>query len=303
MLCAMLNYAKLEAYHTFIGTTDLPYRFDEEPVMGVANHMITAVWLNNQWYFLDGTADFLSYRYPSDFIQGKQALIAISADSFQIAIVPVISVEINNITDTILCRVSGDTLSGKGFKAMDGLGRCRFVSYYNGEDATDQKIMLEKYLELGQNNCLITDIKLEGNTDRDSVLKMRYDFKIPKYTNLNENKIYVNLNIDRTWDESEIELETRTREFIFDQTSSVTRCVKFEIPENYSVDILPKEFVSNSEKFGFNFSYSKEGNTIYYQQKYWFTVLEINKNDFEEWNAVIEKLNKAYSQVLVLTHL
>ncbi len=300
LLFTMLNYAKIPTYHTWIGTNDIPYRFDELPVMGVANHMIAAVWLNNRWYFLDGTSNFLSYKYPSDFIQGKQAMISISKDSFLLEMVPVIEAELNLITDTFNVKVAGDTIKGNGVKILDGLARCGLVSSLNYASENKLKEILENYLEVGQNNCLITNIKTTGAKGRDSVLKFNYDFKVPKYINHIEDKIYINLNIDRLWNNSEIEMETRTREFIFDRTNAYQKVTIFDIPENYSLTKLPENFSIEYPGFGFKFTYELKNNKVVYLQKYWFSILELNKPDFEKWNKTIEHLYKAYNQTIVL---
>ena len=301
LLCSMMQYAGLEAYPTWIGTNDIPYRFDQEPVMGVANHMIAALWLNNRWYFIDGTADFMSWEYPSDFVQGKQAMIGISADSFQLAMVPVVSIETNCTIDSIFCKISGDTIMGSAVKSMDGLPRCTLSSSLNSVQDARMDEVLERILELGQNNCRITNIKSSGMHGRDSVLRFAYNYKIPKYVNKNGSRLYVNLNLERTWDNSEIELENRTREFIFDQVVSYKRYIEFEIPSGYSLPKLPSDYTVDSEKYGFKFTYTQSGSKIIYTQNYWFNVLEIKKSEFEEWNKLIEKLYKAYSQTVVLT--
>lgn len=300
LLYTMLNYAKITSYHTWIGTNDIPYRFDEVPVMGVANHMIVATNLNNQWYFLDGTANFLSYKYPSEFIQGKQAMISINKDSFLLAMVPIIEADVNLIIDTFFVKSTGDSIKGNGVKIMDGLARCSFISslyYTSGNKITE---ILEGYLEVGQNNCVITNIKTSGSKGRDSVLKFNYEFKVPKYINHIEDQIYVNMNIDKVWNNSEIEIETRSRDFIFDQKNSYHKVIIFTIPENYTLTKLPENFSINYPGFGFKFSYEVKDNIIIYDQKFIFDTLELNKSDFENWNNTLEHLYKAYNQTVVL---
>ncbi|MFM9945596.1 MAG: DUF3857 domain-containing protein [Bacteroidia bacterium] len=300
LLYTMLNYAKIPTYHTWIGTNDIPYRFDELPIMGVANHMIAAVWLNNRWYFLDGTANFLSYKYPSDFIQGKQAMISINKDSFLLAMVPVISAETNLVTDTFYLKTAGDTIKGNAIKIMDGLSRCSFISalYYTSGNKINE--ILEEYLEVGQNNCVVTNIKTWGVKGRDSLLKFTYNFKVPKYINQIEDKIYINLNIHKIWDNSDIDIETRSREFIFDKKNSYHKVIIFEIPDNFTVTKLPDNFSKEYLGFGFKFNYELKNNKVIYTQKYWFDTLEINKLDFENWNKLLEHLYKAYTQTIVL---
>jgi len=301
LLYTMLHYAGISAYHTWIGTTDIPYRFDDEPVMGVANHMIVSAQLNGKWYFLDGTSNFLSYKYPSDFIQGKQAMINITADSFLLLNVPIIKAEDNAVTDTVRIQIANDSIFGNASKTIYGLTRCGIASGLKYASENKHQEVLEKFLELGQNNCKISNIKTTGIKGRDSILIFMYNFKVPKYINQIEDKIYINMNVEKLWNKSEIELETRTREFIFDQTNYHNKVMILDIPKGYKLFKLPNNFKIDNKDFGFEFSYEEKGNVVYYRQKYFYNSLFLNKPDFVKWNETIEYLYKAYMQTIVLT--
>ncbi len=303
LICCMLNYAGVPSYHTWVGTNTIPYRFSELPIMGVANHMITAVWLNNQWYFLDGTAKFLSYRYPSDFVQGKQAMIGINADSFVLVDIPIIKGEVNKTRDTLYAAISGDTIAGKGIKIIDGLTRCEISSsvYYTSGNKVNE--LWENFLEVGQNNCKIENIAILGLKGRDSILQFKYDYKVPKYITQIDNEKYVNLNLLKLWNSSDIEIEKRTREYMFDQTKTNDITTIFNIPKGYTVTKVPTNNAIDKGDFGFNFTYKQVGNTIVYNQKFWYNSLVLNKPDFKAWNDTIELLHKAYRQNIVLTEI
>jgi transglutaminase-like putative cysteine protease len=301
LICAMLNYSGVKAYHTWVGTSSIPYKFSEVPVMGVANHMIASVYMDNRWYFLDGTAKFLSYRYPSGFIQGKQAMIGISKDSFVLADIPVIPASVNMTSINLNIAVAGDTVKGSGMRKVDGLTRCNLgemVYYVEGSKLQER---WESYLELGQNNCKVDNIKITGLKDRDSLMEFTFDFNIPKYVTHLENEIYVNLNLVRLWEGTDVDLDKRTRDYMFDETRGNEMNFVFTIPKGYTVTRIPAPMKIDKGDFGFDFSYEKKGNTIIYHQKYWYNSLFLNKPEFAAWNETVEMVHKAYRQTLVLT--
>lgn len=300
LICTMLNYAGVPAYHTWVGTTTIPYKFSELPIMGVANHMIAAVPINNQWYFLDGTSKFLSYKYPSGFVQGKQAMIGINADSFLLMDIPMVNASVNITKNFIQAQFSGDTLIGKATRVVDGLPRCNIVSsvYYVPEKRREE--FWKNFLELAQNNCTIDSIKITGMKGRDSLLTCTYNYKIPKYVTHFEDEVYVNLNLIKEWSNSNIDLETRTREFMFDEANSDEIITTFVIPKGYNVVKIPSNYSIDKGNYSFNFTYERKGNTIIYTQKYWFNTMEFKKDDFKPWNETIALLQKAFRQTLVL---
>lgn len=300
LICTMLNQVGVPAYHTWVGTQSIPYKFSEYPIMGVANHMIAAVRIEDKWYFLDGTAKFLSLKYPSGFIQGKQAMIGISKDSFLLVDIPVVDANTNITKHELQVSFNGDTLQGTGHRMMDGLSRCNIISeaYYVPEKKRNE--FWENYLELAQNNCKLDQIEITGLNGRDSVLNFRYHFKVPKYVTHFEDEVYVNMNLLKIWNSGEIQIETRSREMMFDETYTTEIVSHLNIPEGYEISKLPANASCDKGKFKFVFTYEQRGNTIVYTQKYIFNTLELNKPDFKPWNELIQQVQKAYRQTVSL---
>ncbi len=300
LLVTMLNLAGLEAYHCWVGTTDLPYRFDEMQVMGIANHMIAAVRIENRWYFLDGTSSNLSIDYPSDFVQGKQGMISIAKDSFLLEYIPIVGHDRNKTIDSISVRIVGDTVSGRGITKVNGLPKFSISSTLYFTEEKEHEEMLENYVELGQNNCSVTLIEYPKKVHQDSQLQIIYDFQIPHYIHqINENT-YINLNLDRTWGESEIDIKNRTRGFQLDYTQSFEKVIKFEIPQGFKVKNIPPNSSFESKYFGFNFKYSVTDEHVILHQILWSDLLQMDPSTFEEWNQMVEKLALSYNQNLVL---
>lgn len=301
LLVTMLNYAGLQAYHTWIGTHSLPYKFSEVPAMGVANHMICALWLHNRWYFLDGTARYLNFKYPSDFVQGKQAMIGISKDSFVLADIPIVEATENYTHDSIVIEIHGDSITGEGYRRIGGLVKSDIVSSYYYTQQSNLKEFWESHMQVGQDNCKISEYEIKGIADRDSALYIKYKFIVPGYITMVDHEKYINLNVAKLWNNSEFDTLTRTRAYQFDKTKSNEIITVLKVPAGYQIQQIPADKSLTLPAFGFDFKYTKIGQNLMYRQHYYFNSLELNKADFGPWNQLMDHLHRAYRQNILLT--
>jgi hypothetical protein len=74
VLTALYRYFDFEAYLAISKTNSNLYRFDF-PSIGLANHMVCALKLDGEWYFLDGTEDACLFGDPSIQILGTEAFL------------------------------------------------------------------------------------------------------------------------------------------------------------------------------------------------------------------------------------
>ena len=160
----MLHEAGVEAHFTWIGTRDIPYNYSDYPSPLVDNHMIATYIKDDQYYFLDATSQYSSYLLPSSMIQGKEALIALSNDEFEIKKVPVIEAQTNLKIDSSHFRVDNGSVLGSGKLYLAGYPKV-FNSYkmIKSSKKAEEKF-IQKLLERGSNKFFVTDYSI-GNLD------------------------------------------------------------------------------------------------------------------------------------------
>ncbi len=89
LIYTLLKKLGIDAYYTWVGTVELPYKYTEVPTPFIDNHMIvTYIDQAGKYYFLDATAEFQSIEMAPESIQGKECLIAAGKDSFQVKEIP-----------------------------------------------------------------------------------------------------------------------------------------------------------------------------------------------------------------------
>lgn len=301
ILREMLTYADVEAYLTWIGTREKPYSYRDVPTPVVDNHMITAVKLDGKIQFFDATGTHTPFGYPTSMIQGKEALVGINADSFEIIKVPVMEMKQNRLVDSSFLSLEAGNVIGRGYQLMTGYQKVDLEYSRYRIDGQDEKLFMNDYLTKGKDNFQLDDFKITGLGDQNLDGEISYDFRIPSYAKTVSNRIYVNLNLDRPLQASAIDIEQRRYGREIDYKYLDSYFVELEIPEGYSIYKMPENLSYEDDKWGFRINYRQDGNKIILEKEIYMNALAIHKSDFEAWNTFIQKLNKAHKKNLVLT--
>ena len=300
LLYSLFRAADIPAHFTWIGTRDIPYSYSELATPAVNNHMIVSLFMDNRWYFLDGTSSYLPLEYPSGFIQEKEALIGISLDSFLVAKVPSVSKEQNFKINHINYTIKGETLVGTGTTSYGGLWRNNICNAFYTVPEKETETELKRLLVLGNNKCQIDSIRYFGLESYDDSLSFNYSISIPDYSKRIENKIFINLNLSRTFQDDEIKIEKRKTEERFKFKYVVEEVSVLNIPDNYKVLKMPENSSYKNEFYGFDLTYKSASGKVWLEKKIYFDQLMKSPDQFADWNKMVKQITDSYSQVVVL---
>lgn len=298
IITKMLSYAEIPSFLTWIGSRDLPYRYEELPTPNVDNHMIATYIHEGNYYFLDATGTYTPFDIPTSFIQGKEAMIGKSKGKYEIFEVPIIPKEKSKVIDTVVVDIVGNKLIGKGNVSYSGYNRIDMVSLLSHHNVDKDKFLKDE-LYKGSNKFLIDSYKISGLDDRDQVLNLEYEFNIQDYLNNYSGEIFVNLNLNKDFFMEEI-LKERSLDIKNDHKETISNYFQLNIPEGYQLSQLPSRHSFADEKFGFDIFYEMENDKIVLHQEVYYNFLTLKKKDFEQYNKMVKSLKKAYSEVLVL---
>lgn len=299
LVSAMLNIAKVPAKLVWIGTRDIPYKYAENPSMAVDNHMISAVKINNEWQFLDATDDRIDFGLPTSHIQGKEALIMIDADRYEIVNVPIVAAETNAKKDSIVLSWKDRTLIGKGTYTFEGLAKAYSKSVTQYMSETKKTEYFENILKRGSNKCTIEKNTVIGYNQHDVPLKFDYAFRVPDYIQTVGNEIFINPHLVHTWEDRRIDAD-RKNDFKHEYKWTEESVMTLPIPDGYEVTNLPKNAGFSNPEFGFQFSYEQKNKEVVIRTKLILNTILLKKASFAEWNKMIDALNDARSEVLSL---
>ena len=301
LCCDLLGYAGIESYLTWVGTRDIPYRYRDIHTPVVDDHLIVSAVIDDVYYFLDPTGDYLPISYPSSFIQGKEGLISKSKEHFEIVEIPVMSMEENVFTDTSRLRIVGNDLHGETKVILSGYFKTNLVPSVRHLTPEKLKDLVRSRFERGNNKFTVLDCSCRGLDDRDRDFNVNYSFVLPEYSRRIGNEIYLNLNLDRQFFDQKIDLDVKDTDKKFDYRFTRTHHLYLDIPPGSEIESLPGNSQYRNPSFGYEITYRMEEKKIHLVTTFYINSIRVNVADFPDWNEMIDNLNKSYSQTIVLT--
>lgn len=302
LIVNMLEIAGVKSYHTWVGTRDLPYRYSKVPTPLVDNHMIaTYVSKSGEYYFLDGTSDYTTYGYPSSMIQGKEVLISLDENRYEVKEVPVIEKSKNRMYDSVSIRIDDkNVLVGKGAIQLNGFAKVFGGYELNRSEVEDEKRYVTKIASKGSNKFFLDGYKVTNVRNQDRPTRITYDFRLADYFQTISDELYINLQLNKHHYNNFINASVRKvpleNEYLYEQHE----VVEFEIPKGYTVDYLPANTSHNGKWLGFDFSYTASGNKIILKKVVYCNYLVLEPNQFSDWNASVKLISEAYKESIIL---
>jgi transglutaminase-like putative cysteine protease len=298
LLVALLKAAGLDAYYTWVGTRDIPFRYTEVPSPIVDNHMIASVEIDGKLYQLDATGKYTPFPLPTSMIQGKECLVQKGSEYHTVEI-PVIPKEKNSMTDTSWVKIEDGTIIGKGNLWLSG-----YVKAFNANRLikTSQKSVenyLRRLLSRGSNKFILDDFDTQNVENYDMPTKVQFDFTIDDYYTSVNDDLYINLVMNDYLTDGEIVNRTNPIENEYHYVNAAT--VIFDIPEGYETKYVPENESYSNEFFGYEISYRQQENQLIVTKKFYVEYLIMEVDDFEEWNSGIKKYVRSCRNSVVLT--
>lgn len=301
LIVSMLQIANVKSYRTWIGTRDLPYKYTELPTPLVDNHMIaTYIAADGQYYFLDATGDHTAFGLPSSMIQGKEALIGIDADHYEVKTVPILPKEKNRVTDSVSLRIDANQLVGDGASTLTGYPKI-FAGYeLDRAENDDIKRSVTRLIAKGSNKFFLDNYKVQFLENRDTPTRITYAFRIADYFQKIGDEIYINLNLTKTHYNDFINPETRKTPKENDYRRENDEVIEFTIPDGYTVEYLPANVKYDGKVMGYDISYAVTGNKVRFTRKFYIDYVMLWPDQFKNWNDAVKSVSEAYKESLIL---
>lgn len=297
-IVSMLREAGIDAQYTWIGSRELPYNYSETPSPITDNHMIATFTYEGTTYYLDATGSYTPLDLPTSMIQGKQCLVSLDQDNFEIKTVPVIPKEKSTVIDSVTVSLDQGVIRGKGYAQLTGY--LKVFSTYKFIKSNEKSVdnYTKGILKKGNNKFQIDQYTHQNVSDLEKPIVIDYDFNIPDYYKEIGDKIYVNLLLDKSFNDALIEDRSLPLESDFKYVKK--NIVKMAIPDGFEVGKLPESVANNDDNFGFKIDYKVTDNDIIVTQEYYEDYLIMEPEDFESWNSTISNYSKACRKAIIL---
>lgn len=298
IIVEMAKYAGVpDVNFTWIGSRELPYTYNELPTPAIDNHMIAAYLKDEEIIYLDATDPNVPFGMPSGFIQGKEALIA-QGDNYILSLVPEISATANIISDRIHLSLDNQKIIGNGVYSSTGLIA---TAYRNaiGDDVRQRREFIFSLLEKGNNKFKLIDFKEIDFSDNSKPYNIIYDFELENYLISAGNETYVNLTLDKPFQNDSFE-PSRVQTFDHEYLNKRQYHISLEIPSENEVLFLPENTSFSNDLMRYKFEYHTKGSKVFLDYEIEIKQTLVRPEEFSLWNESIRKLKENYLETIII---
>lgn len=294
----LLKALGFDARLCWLGTSHISYDYST-PSLAVDNHMICAVLLKGQTYFLDATENYLGFNEYADRIQGRQVLIEDGA-KYLLKNIPATGGSANLDVQQKALAISGTDLVGSVKQVWKGEEKEYVLSRAGSSKKEDQQKDLSAFLSNGNQNYGISELHFSdlANYDQDlsAVFKLHFKNGLDKF----DKSYYLSIDFDKEYNNSVIDSARKT-DYLLPYKTTVSREVVLEIPENYAVSDKPENLLIRNKNYEFTISYEIKEGKILYRKRIQILNPWIRKAEFPVWNSDIKTLSEHYNQTITLS--
>lgn len=305
LLRALMNNAGLTAYLTWVGTRSIPYSYHELPSCVVDNHMVTAWDTGDSLVILDPTSGELPFGMPSGFIQGKQALVGIDRTRSEIVEVPIMPSSRNTITDSVAVKLDGIDLVGMGTAYFTGYRRSEMASMLRRSDPSKWKDVVRSMHMKGNDRYRIDSISVEGLTDRNVPLLIKYTFAVPGFASEIGDELFVPPVLEKPFSESYYR-KGRTLPVSMDFLWEFNEVIALELPVNKGVTLVPEHAEYAVDGTGYSLLRGEvidapDGtSTLHLRNSYRMGQLIVQPNELDARGGLLEHLDQDMNRSIIL---
>ncbi len=305
LLRALMVNAGLKAHLTWVGSRELPYTYDELPSPITDDHMITAWDHGDGFLLMDPTSNVTPFGMPSGFIQGKQALIGIGADTYKVVEVPIVDAAVNAVVDSVHARIEGTTLTGKGTWTFTGYERATMAHVLEGTRKDKWNQVMRSIRMKGSNRFQVDSVQVDGLDDRDRPLVVRYWFSIPGFANTSGGEHYLPRVLDNSFSQLKFRKDRKLPVEV-DYRWTHREVVSIDLPSGMQPGQAPAAATHEGPGFGYALSCTSFPATgdrparVWIDNQYRMEKLMIAGDDLDAWRTMMDRLDQDSNSSIVL---
>ncbi|MBK6827344.1 MAG: transglutaminase domain-containing protein [Chitinophagaceae bacterium] len=297
LITEMLKLAGFDAYMTWIGTRHIPYDYTL-PSLAVDNHCISTVVIGGKEYYLDGTEKYIPFGDYAWRIQGKEVLIG-KGDKYEVKKVPVMDIEKSKLLTQTSFQLKDNVLKGHVKATLTGEQRTRFHQYYHDLPTHDKKKVIQRFLELGHKNLVVTNVKTSDLNNREIPVVVEGDIDLSNYIITEDKEIYLGIDFFPEDLRGLIPDKDRQQDYALSSGYISQDETELMLPAGYKVASLPAPIDEKNADYAVTAAYSSKDNKITFKKTLSFPTGRIRKADFENWKKFADKL-KDFNSTLIL---
>ena len=298
LMTEMLKLAGQEAYITWIGTRHIPYDYTL-PSLAVDNHCISTVILGGKEYYLDGTEKYIPFGDYAWRIQGKEVLIG-KGTTYDVKKVPMMDKDKSKILTQTTFKLENNLLKGHVKATLTGEQRTGFHQFYHDLPADDKKKLVQRFLEFGNKNLTVTNVKTSDLSNREIPVTIEGDIDLSNYVITEDKEIYLGIDFFPEDMRGLIPDKDRQQDYALHSAYVSQDETELILPAGYKVASIPAAINEKAEDYEVSGSYITKDNKVTFKKTLSFNTGRIRKADFENWKSFTKKLKDFNSNLILI---
>lgn len=294
----MLKTLNLDARLCWIGTNHIAYNY-ETPSLAVDNHMISAVKLNDKFYFLDATETYLGFDEYAERIQGRQVLIE-DGKSYVLTHIPKTIAEQNLDFQKKKLKIDGRNLIGSAEHIWAGEEKEHMLASIHGDKKDEFTTNFNRLLSNGSNNYEVKDLKYSDLNNYDKKIDAQFNVVIKNNIDVFGKEQYVTIDATKEFNNYIIDTANRYHDYWMPYKFNVQKEIILDIPTGSTLVNKPENLLISNPDYLISISYELVQNRIIYKKQIKVLNPVIKKTAFKTWNADIKKLTQYYQEPITL---
>ena len=297
LLKIMLQSAGFDARLVWIGTDGLSK--GTEIALPLFDHMICALFKNNQIIYLDPT---VKYMVPGEYHNGIQNCFTMIEDKNNYIVDSVPEIVPSQNTDSLMCiySIKGNSLSGDVNMVLSGECKQAILSLIYTLNSSRRNSMLKQFLEKGKSHEKISDISIWGEDSRQNQLKINYYEERNNNVNRIGNEIYIDLESRQDYASHTIDTTKRKIDMVFPHKERTVREEYLLIPTEFEVVSVPAGLNIENDNYKININYIIQEDRIKYRKEIIINDVWLKREHFAQWNYDLALLKRNYSEQIIL---
>ncbi len=295
----LLVTSGFDARLCWIGTNHIAYDYST-PCLAVDNHMICAVKLKDQFYFLDATETYIGFNQYAERIQGRQVLIE-NGNTYLLEKIPGRPYTQNTEYEKRILKIEGTSLVGKIEQKWQGESKEWLLEGIHSVKKDKLPDALTNYLSENNTRYIINNLTYSDLNNRNNDLTIQYDLQYKDALSDFGNDLYLEMDFRKEMEEYEIKTEDRQQDWVFGYKHHLIHETELTIPTGYKIAETPPALKVDQQDYSFSINYKIAGDKLLYKKELIIKNTRLPKAAFEKWNKDIQQLKKFYSEQITFT--
>lgn len=303
LLRTLLKAQGFDVRMGYTSSDNIAYPPDEIPTLSSINHAVCILFDQGKLYCLDATNRYLALEDIPEGIQGRKVLVENGADC-SIETLP--RPEEPSAIDSLYYRyeLSPDSavfaLKGTVSRQCSGMNKGIILNLYHNKSKESQNDFLHTLLTDRQQNCSVTDVRMEGDTPEVPYLLLTGTITNTTAVQSADGELFIEPDPHDDFFDQPIDTTRRKQDYILPYRCRNVREVSIKLPEERKVSYLPPCFSIETPQAKLTCSYLLKENHILFRKEMEIKERRIPLALISEWNNAMRQWKKASEEQIVI---